>query len=71
MFLGLYRKPLMVWVSVVVITASRIFIPIIIGLGNWRYILSGLIFLMIFNLAGIDSLMKFTNWVLRLRSEGK
>lgn len=71
MFLGLYRKPLMVWVPVVLITASRIFIPIIIGLGNWRYILSGLILLMIFNLAGVASIMKFTNLALRPRYEGK
>ncbi len=70
MFLCLYRKPFMVWAPVVVITASRIFIPIIAGLGNWRYILSGIIFLMIFNLAGIDSIMKFTGLVFRPQSGG-
>lgn len=56
LFLAVYQKRFFVWAPIVVITASRIFIPIIYGLGNWRYAGSGLVFLPIFVLLAIYTL---------------
>lgn len=59
MFLALYQRRFFAWAPVVVITASRVFIPIVFGLGNWRYVVSGLVFMPLFFLLAVYSAMGF------------
>jgi hypothetical protein len=41
MFLSMLRRPALKWLALVSIVATRIFIPDILGLACWRYILAG------------------------------
>jgi uncharacterized protein (DUF983 family) len=59
LFFSVYQKQFFVWVPIIAITASRLFVPITIGLGNWRYIISGLPFLLMFSLLAIQSITGF------------
>ncbi len=43
MTFSLYRSPKIIWITLILITATRIFIPNIMGLSHWRYTLAGLI----------------------------
>ncbi|MFM1932979.1 MAG: hypothetical protein RL226_2282, partial [Bacteroidota bacterium] len=40
-FLSLFRSPLDKWIALTCITASRIFIPLTLGVAFWRYTLAG------------------------------
>jgi len=59
MTLAIYRKPIFLWYPMIVLTLVRIFFPLILALGNWRYVISGVIFLLIFLLAWGQSLIRF------------
>jgi hypothetical protein len=59
MALAIYRKQVFLWYPMVVITLLRIFFPLILALGNWRYVISGVIFLLLFLLAWVWSLVHF------------
>ncbi|MDD2921000.1 MAG: glycosyltransferase family 39 protein [Anaerolineales bacterium] len=63
LFLAVYQKNFFVWAPVVIVTASRLFIPITIGLGNWRYVVSGVPFLLIFSLLAIQSMRGFLSYI--------
>lgn len=43
MILSLARSPRAIWITLILITATRIFIPNIMGLSHWRYTIAGLI----------------------------
>jgi 4-amino-4-deoxy-L-arabinose transferase-like glycosyltransferase len=57
--LCLYRRPFFLWAPLVVLTAIRILFPTIMGLSHWRYVLSGILPLQLFALAGFHSLAIF------------
>lgn len=42
-FFSLYRSPSSIWLTLILIIGTRIFIPNIMGLAHWRYTLAGLI----------------------------
>jgi len=41
MFFSLYRSPSRIWLTLILITITRIFLPAVIGLSHWRYTLAG------------------------------
>ncbi len=43
MTFSLYRSPRIIWLTLILITATRIFIPNIMGLSHWRYTVAGII----------------------------
>lgn len=57
--LCLYRRPFFLWVPVVAVTSIRILFPTIMGISHWRYILSGILPLQIFGLAGFLVIISF------------
>jgi 4-amino-4-deoxy-L-arabinose transferase-like glycosyltransferase len=59
MLLCLYRKPFFVWVPIITIAATHIFVPTVIGMSLWRYVISGIVLLQIFALTGLWPLMNF------------
>ena len=64
LFICLYRKPFFQWDPLVVIAATSIFLPTIMGMSMWRYVLSGIFVMQLFILAGIQSLMGFLPYYL-------
>jgi hypothetical protein len=48
-----YRRPSLVWSGLVLITLTRIFVPNLMGLTDWRYTISGLVLLQVFAINGI------------------
>lgn len=52
MFLSLYRTPFRQWVLLALITATRIFIPNLMSVANWRYTVTGIPLLLIFAVIG-------------------
>ncbi len=69
LFLAIYQKKFFMWAPVVVITASRLFIPITIGLGNWRYVISGIPFLLIFALLAFQIVRGFLSFMFNPKPE--
>jgi hypothetical protein len=63
--LGLYRRPFFTWVPVVTVTLMRILIPTILAMSLWRYIVSGVVLMQIFALAGVESLVLYILFVIR------
>ncbi len=57
LFFGLYRSPTNRWLTMVLITATRIFIPLIISVPYWRYTLAGLVLLQVFAVNWIATLL--------------
>jgi len=57
MIFSLYRSPKAIWITIVVVTATRIFIPNILDLSHWRYTLAGLIPLQIFAINWIAAMI--------------
>jgi 4-amino-4-deoxy-L-arabinose transferase-like glycosyltransferase len=41
LFFALYRSPGRIWLTLILITVTRIFLPAVIGLSHWRYTLAG------------------------------
>jgi hypothetical protein len=70
LFLAIYQKQFFVWMPVIAITASRLFVPITIGLANWRYIISGLPFLLIFLLLAIQIMGGFLSFIIKPKLAG-
>jgi len=58
MFFSLYRTPRPVWLTVILITSTRIFLPNILGLSHWRYTLAGWIPLQIIGICWIAALVR-------------
>ncbi len=58
-FIALYRRPPFVWIPLVLIAANSIFLPTIVGMSMWRYVLFGLVLIPIFILSGVQSLAEF------------
>ena len=56
MIFSLYRSPKPIWLTFILITGTRIFIPNIMGLSHWRYTLAGLIPLQILGICWIAAL---------------
>lgn len=65
LLLCLYRKPFFTWVPIGVITANNIFLPTVLGMSMWRYVLSGILLMQIFALAGLQSLLAFIPYCLQ------
>jgi 4-amino-4-deoxy-L-arabinose transferase-like glycosyltransferase len=59
MLLCLYRKPVIPWLPIVLITLFRVGLPNIFGLSLWRFVVSGLPLLQILGLAVLCSLYAF------------
>jgi 4-amino-4-deoxy-L-arabinose transferase-like glycosyltransferase len=59
MFLAIYQKDFFKWAPLVVVTMSRLFVTITIGLGNWRYVVSGVALLFFFTLLAIQIVRGF------------
>jgi hypothetical protein len=55
--LVLYRKPFFLWFPLAAFTAIRIFFPTVLGISHWRYILSGILPVQIYALAGLYSII--------------
>lgn len=58
-FYSLYRRPSILWTLIVLIALTRVFLPNLIGLSHWRPVVSGIILLQIFGLAGAQTLWIF------------
>jgi hypothetical protein len=58
MFFCLYRCPKPVWLTLILIIGTRIFIPNIMGLSHWRYTLAGWIPLQILGICWIAGLVQ-------------
>ena len=58
MFFCLYRSPGTVWLTLILIIGTRIFIPNIMGLSHWRYTLAGLMPLQILAIDWLAGLIK-------------
>ncbi len=58
MFFSLYRSPSAIWLTLILIIATRIFIPNIMGLSHWRYTLAGLIPLQIIGIRWVTSIIQ-------------
>lgn len=56
---SLYRKPFIIYLPIVLIALTRVFIPNLIGLSHWRPTVSGIVLLQIFGLAGLQTLWTF------------
>lgn len=65
LFISLYRRPFFGWAPLLLLTASSIIVPTVIGMSNWRYVFSGLILLQYPLLAGIQSIGRFIPFYLR------
>jgi 4-amino-4-deoxy-L-arabinose transferase-like glycosyltransferase len=65
--LCLFRKPFFAWAPLVAIAFLKVFFPLIIGFGMWRYVVSGIVLIEIFALAGLVTLVKFLGMVSGLR----
>jgi len=63
-FICLYRKPFFQWVPLAVIAVTSIFLPTIMGMSMWRYVLSGIFVMQLFILAGIQSVSGFLPYYL-------
>jgi hypothetical protein len=66
MLLCLYRKPIIPWLPIVLITLFRVGLPNMFGLSLWRFVVSGLPLLQILGLAGLYSLYIFALQILRV-----
>ena len=64
-FICLYRKPFFQWVPLVAIAVNNVFLPTVMGMSMWRYVLSGIILMQMFVLAGIQSLGEFLPYYLQ------
>ncbi len=53
-FVCLYRKPFFLWVPLSVIALNNIFLPTIMGMSMWRYVLSGIILMQYLFLQGYN-----------------
>jgi hypothetical protein len=56
---ALYRRPSYLWLPVALIALTRVFVPSLIGFSHWRPTVSGIIFLQILGLAGLQMLWGF------------
>jgi hypothetical protein len=54
-FICFYRKPFFQWMPLAVIAINSVFLPTIMGMSMWRYVLSGIFLMQLFILAGIQS----------------
>lgn len=59
MLFCLYRKPVIPWLPIVLITLFRIGLPNIFGLSLWRFVIPGLPLMQILALAGLQSIFLF------------
>jgi hypothetical protein len=68
-FICLYRKPFFQWTPLAAIAVNNVFLPTVMGMSMWRYVLSGIILMQIFLLAGIQSVGEFLPyyWQVSLR----
>jgi hypothetical protein len=71
-FICFYRKPFFQWVPLVVISLNSVFLPTIMGMSMWRYVLSGIFVMQFFVLAGMQSVGQFLPYYFtaRRRLEG-
>lgn len=51
LFLALYRRPALPWFMLAAITLSRILVPNLLGLSNWRYTIAAIALLVVFGVA--------------------
>jgi hypothetical protein len=65
MLLCLYRKPVIPWLPIVLITLFRVGFPNIFGLSLWRFVIPGLPLMQILALAGLQSLCFFAVSIFR------
>jgi 4-amino-4-deoxy-L-arabinose transferase-like glycosyltransferase len=63
-FICFYRKPFFQWVPLVVIAVSSVFLPTVMGMSMWRYVLSGIFLMQLFVLAGVQSVGEFLPYYL-------
>jgi hypothetical protein len=56
--LSLYRSPAGVWIVLVLIVATRIFVPQVMGLSSWRYTLAGWIPLQVIAVGWVDLIFR-------------
>ena len=54
-FICFFRKPFFQWMPLAVIAINSVFLPTIMGMSMWRYVLSGIFLMQLFILAGIQS----------------
>lgn len=57
--LSLYRRPVFLWIPLVLITGTRILLPTIVSLSHWRYVLAGILPLQIIGMSGLYSIGLF------------
>ncbi len=69
MLLCFYRKPFFVWAPAIVIVATRIFVPTIVSMSLWRYVISGIVALQMFAFAGLWSLVDFLAFIFNQRKK--
>jgi hypothetical protein len=58
-FICLYRRPFFQWVPLAIIALNSVFLPTVMGMSMWRYVLSGIFLMQLFVLAGVQSLRGF------------
>ena len=59
LWLSFYRRPTLVWLSVVVVTLNALVLPIVAGMVSWRYLIPGTVLLTPIALAAMDTLGSF------------
>jgi hypothetical protein len=59
LWLSFYRRPTLVWLSVVVVTLNALLLPIVAGMVSWRYLIPGTFLLTPIALAAMDTLGRF------------
>ncbi len=63
-FICLYRRRFFQWAPLVAIAVINVFLPTVMGMSMWRYVLSGTVLMQIFVLAGIQSVGEFIPYYL-------
>jgi hypothetical protein len=63
-FICLYRRRLFQWAPLVAIAVINVFLPTVMGMSMWRYVLAGIVLMQLFVLAGLQSVGEFLPYYL-------
>ncbi len=67
--LAMYQKNFLLWMPVIAITLSRMFIPITIGIASWHYMLAGIAILLMFIFLAIENMRGFLAFLFNPKPE--
>jgi hypothetical protein len=59
----LYRRPLFTWFPHVTLALSMVFFPTVVALSHWRYIISGIVPILMFLPFAVQSLLGFLQYL--------